>query len=191
MIKRGEALRRVLEVLDRLKIPYFVHGSLASAAHGIGRSTQDADFVADLTQNQLGDLIAELQRDFYADPTIITGAFECGQAFDLIHFATGFKIDILPLTNDPFSRMQFSRRRCIRLTLRGEPVECAIASAEDTILSKLRWFKIGGQSSTMQWHDVWGIVQVQRDKLDYAYLREWAPKLSVADLLERLLRESS
>jgi len=68
-------------------------------------------------------------------------------------------------------------------------MECAMASPEDVILSKLRWYRLGEEKSEQQWHDLWGVVKVRGPQLDLIYLREWAPKLNVADQLERLLAE--
>jgi hypothetical protein len=67
-------------------------------------------------------------------------------------------------------------------------VELKVASAEDTILEKLIWYKSGGQISDHQWSDVLGIATTQQ--LDREYLREWAPELGVADLLEKLFDEA-
>ena len=39
--------------------------------------------------------------------------------------------------------------------------------------------------------DVLGVLKVQGERLDYAYVRRWAAQLSVQDLLERALTEAS
>jgi hypothetical protein len=64
-------------------------------------------------------------------------------------------------------------------------VEFPVASAEDTILSKLVWFRKGGEVSDQQWHDILGVLRVQAGQLDLVYLREWAEELHVAGLLAR------
>jgi hypothetical protein len=64
-----------------------------------------------------------------------------------------------------------------------------VASAEDTILRKLEWYRAGGQTSERQWNDLRGVRDVSGKILDYAYLREWAAFLKVDDLLEELLNE--
>ncbi|MCC6332570.1 MAG: hypothetical protein IT380_01120 [Myxococcales bacterium] len=70
----------------------------------------------------------------------------------------------------------------------GDPLsQVAVASAEDTIVSKLRWYRLTGEVSDRQWNDVAGIVTARRGRLDLAYLRHWAERLGVAELLERLL----
>ena len=47
----------------------------------------------------------------------------------------------------------------------------------------------GGETSDQQWNDVLGVIAVQRERLDLAYLREWAQYLKVDDLLEQSLAE--
>jgi hypothetical protein len=112
-----------------------------------------------------------------------------GRAFNLIHYATSFKFDIFPLQRDEYSQTQFRRRHFDELKLVGEePIECAVASAEDVVLGKLRWYRAGAETSEQQWNDVRGIVRVQGAALDREYLQTWASKLGVADLLERLLK---
>lgn len=54
-------------------------------------------------------------------------------------------------------------------------------------LAKLRWYRMTGGMREQQWRDVTGIVAVQGDRLDRAYLDRWATELGVADLLARLL----
>lgn len=43
-----DAALRVIDVFEALGVPYMIGGSLASAVHGIARSTLDVDLVADL-----------------------------------------------------------------------------------------------------------------------------------------------
>lgn len=63
-----------------------------------------------------------------------------------------------------------------------------VNTVENAILRKLEWYRRGGESSERQWRDVVGIVNAQDRQLDRAYLREWAGKLGVSDLIERALR---
>ena len=63
------------------------------------------------------------------------------------------------------------------------------ATPEDVILSKLRWFHMGGKVSEQQWHDVLGVIAVQGDELDLGYLGEWSEYLGVRNLLEKALAE--
>jgi hypothetical protein len=66
-----------------------------------------------------------------------------------------------------------------------------VASAEDTILRKLDWYRAGGESSERQWNDLLGICRTAKERLDFNYLHRWASYLKLDDLLERLLAEST
>ena len=72
-----------------------------------------------------------------------------------------------------------------------EPERTAyVAAAEDTIVAKLAWFRLGGETSERQWQDILGILTVQEGRLDCRYMREQAELLNVADLLQRVLTAS-
>ena len=44
---------------------------------------------------------------------------------------------------------------------------------------------MGGEISDRQWGDILGVLRVQGEKLDNAYLDHWASELNVKDLLDR------
>jgi len=69
-------------------------------------------------------------------------------------------------------------------------IEIPVASAEDAVLGKLRWYDQGGRGSEKQWNDILGILRVQADKFDWDYVDTWAPRLGVADLIPKLPRYS-
>jgi hypothetical protein len=188
----SKPLVRLIEVLDRLKIAYQIGGSVASSAHGIPRTTLDVDLVVDMDPELIDDFTSELNLDFYADAALIRESFARGRAANLIHFATAWKFDLFPLQRDEYSRAAFARRsfREIRPD-GGDAIECAVASAEDTVLRKLEWYKAGGESSQRQWNDLLGVCSTVKERLDLNYLRRWADHLKLNDLLERLLAESA
>jgi hypothetical protein len=88
------------------------------------------------------------------------------------------------------SRTQFARRQFAATKSLGDPIKWAVAAAEDTVLSKLGWYRASGETSERQGNDLRGIVHVSGARLDLFYLNTWAPRLGVADLLERLLGEA-
>jgi hypothetical protein len=65
-----------------------------------------------------------------------------------------------------------------------------IATAENTLLAKLLWYRQGNEVSERDWRDVLGILRVAGQGMDGSYLSRWARELGVADLLDRALGET-
>lgn len=165
-----------------------VGGSVASSVYGLSRPTMDIDIVVDLDPDKVADFVAQLSAGFYLDEEAIRNAIRSGRAFNVIHFESTFKFDLFPLRRtDPFQRSEFSRRTHQESRQFGEPIEFSVASAEDAILAKLQWYRLGGETSEKQWRDIEGIVQVRGKSLDREYLQQWAEHLGVSALLWRLL----
>jgi len=181
---------RLLETLDWLAIPYMIGGSAASSVHGVARATADIDLVVQIGEKDIEPLVASLKNEFYADEGQVRAALDLGRSFNVIHFRSSFKFDLFPLQPDPFNRSQFSRRQVAEHTLfGGSRLRFSVASPEDVILSKLDWYRRGGEVSERQWNDVLGVIAVQRERLDSDYLRQWAGVLGVSELLEKALAE--
>lgn len=165
-------------------------GSLASAFHGIPRSTNDIDIVADIGEEHISQLVSELVGAFYVDSESMREALRRGRSFNVIHFATGDKIDIFPAAGNRHTGIEIQRSKIEDVSLgEGQSIRCPVATAEDTILAKLAWYRLGGEQSDRQWNDVRGIRAVQGEALDQSYMQEWARELMVEDLLERLFSE--
>jgi hypothetical protein len=178
-------------VLESLNISYAIGGSFASSVHGVARPTQDLDVIAAIVPVQADALATALEKDFYVDSEAIRQAIRHRRSFNLIHFATGLKIDIFPASSDDLGQEQLKRRRLAETTILGEPAASfPVISAEDTILAGLR-YRDGDESSERQWNDLRNIVKVQGDRLDLDYLREWSGRLRISDLLIRLLGETT
>jgi len=186
----NDALRVCLEVarlLERLEIPYVVGGSLASSFHGIPRSTNDADLAAKLQEKDVRLLVQALEGRYYVDEERVRDAVRRRASFNVIELATMFKVDIFVLGSGPLDHEELARRK--RFTLPDSGDEIDIASAEDTVLQKLHWYRLGRGVSDRQWQDLLGVLQVQGHRLDREYLRKGADLLGVHDLLERALEE--
>lgn len=179
----------VVQVLEDLNVAYFIGGSLASAMHGVVRTTMDVDLVAALEPEHVAPLVARLGEAFYADEAMIRDAVSRHSSFNLIHLDSMFKVDVFVHTGRPFEHAQFERRTLHSLS-QDPPRAAYVTTAEDIILAKLEWYRQGGEISERQWRDVSNVVKVQGEALDLAYLRRWAAQLKVADLLERVLEES-
>lgn len=174
---------RVTRVLDSLGIISSIGGSIASSVAGEPRSTIDVDLVAAIEERHVPMLVAALIDEFYVDEAAFSRAVRTRRSTNLIHQASQFKVDIFPAGGTPLDDRLLSRRRAIDVA--GRTIH--VHSPEDILLQKLRWFRLGGESSDQQWRDVRGIVRVQAERLDRAYLRAHAPALDVADLVERVL----
>jgi hypothetical protein len=184
------ALTPVADALDRLAVGYCVVGSVASSAHGIARASIDADIVADLEPEHVDPLVAALEADYYIDRDAVADAIRRRSMFNVVHLETMLKVDVYVLTARQFDRESFARRSAGAL----DPTagrRYAVASAEDTVLHKLEWYRAGGDVSERQWSDVVGVLRVQAGRLDTAYMARWAAALGVADLLEKAGREAS
>jgi len=104
--------------------------------------------------------------------------------FNVIDVTTGWKADLIIRKDRAFSEEEFRRRLPVRIA----DVATYVASAEDTILSKLEWSAKSG--SERQLRDVVSVIQVQRTTLDFDYLEHWATELGIADLLQMALDDS-
>lgn len=187
-----DALRATLatvRVLESLGLDYLIGGSLASSLHGIPRSTQDADLLVDLPPERVADLLLALGAQFYADRERAHGAVARKTAFNVIHLETMFKVDLFVLGDDAAARSEMQRRQRHRV---GELEDdtAFVASAEDTILQKLLWYRRGHGVSDRQWQDVLGVLRVQGDRLDRAYLDRWASALDLHGLLVDAMAEA-
>ncbi len=115
MSDAGAAFKRLLEVLNQVGIPYAVGGSLASSVHGTPRATADIHLVVDIRPVHAGSLATALDDDFFADEEMIAGSIEAGRAFNIIHYASGYKFDLFPLPDEPYYRVEFERREPARV----------------------------------------------------------------------------
>ena len=107
-------------------------------------------------------------------------------SFNLIHLSTLFKIDVFLPKGRSFDDRQFNNR-ALYVVAQNPERTAYVASAEDTILAKLEWYRLGNEVSERQWRDVAGILKVQDKRLDLEYLRKIAKELGVLDLLNQLI----
>ena len=178
----------VTNLLDELGVPYVIGGSMASIIHGMLRTTMDVDIVANIQPEQVASFITSLQDAFYVDEQMIRQAIQRRSSFNLIHLSTMFKVDIFIPKGRPFDQQQLNRRIAESVGPDSDE-QIWVLSAEDVILAKLEWFRLGGEISERQWRDILGVVKTQQPTLDIDYLKQWAQSLGVTDLMERALKE--
>ena len=183
-------VKKVAAAFERLSIRYVVGGSVASSFHGLPRATLDVDLVAELAASHAKPLAAALEAEFYVDAEMIADAVQRRASFNVIYLPSMFKADIFVVKADPWWALEMDRGQVERIGEGESAVTIRVATAEDTLLYKLVWYRLGAGSSDRQWLDVKGLIEVQGNDLDRAYLDQWARHLGVEDLLERSLAEA-
>ena len=172
----------VLQKLESLGLPYMVVGSYASNVWGRPRTSFDADVVVDLLPADADRFLQAFAEGYSLEPQAVRLDIERGSMFNLIPISGLFKVSIIPVRKTAYAREEFKRRRQVQALGRS----LWVATPEDTILSKLSWFRDGGESSGRQFEDARDTYANQRAGLDQAYLDHWAAELKIEDLLKRI-----
>ena len=175
-----EAVVAVLDALATAHIPYMIVGSLASNFHGVPRSTRDADFVIELAPGRLETLSRSLPPELALEPQ---GAFEMvtGTMRYVIALAgSPFICELFVISDDPHDRERFARRVAARVFGRS----AFLATAEDMIVTKLRWAREGRRSKDRD--DVRNIIAVRDGELDWTYIRGWTDRHGTTPLLDEI-----
>ncbi|HET7584207.1 MAG TPA: hypothetical protein VFK13_04830 [Gemmatimonadaceae bacterium] len=175
-----------MRALDEHRIPYFITGSVASSVHGEYRATNDVDIVANLSPANVGSLLAELQGTFVADAEQARTAVASGTSFNLIDRGTFLEVDVFPSTTE-FERQ--AQQRAESIVPPGGTRALRVATVEDILLAKLRWYRLGGEASEVQQRDIRGIIALNRGALDLEHLKRWSVALGIVDLTERFLAD--
>jgi hypothetical protein len=170
-----EALLALLaKVLADAGVPYMLTGSLAGAYHGAPRATQDIDLVVDATAEALTGVATALRAaGLYVSDDAIREAVATRGMFNAIDPASGWKVDFIVRKERGFSAKEFDRRREIEFM----GLSLTVAEAEDVVIAKLEWAKLG--DSERQLRDVAEIVAVQGAQLDIIQIERWVEELGL------------
>lgn len=169
---------QVADALSASGIPYLLSGSFASNYYGIPRSTKDADFVIQLAGAAGAEFGRVLGDDFILDPQLsfetVTGTYRQY----IRHRRRRFKIELFILSQDAHDQERFRRRQEVDILEK----KVWLLSAEDSIVSKLRWARDKDRS------DIRNVMTVQRGKLDWDYIKKWCSNHGTLELLEEMRR---
>ena len=163
-----EVTLKVTGVFERLSVPYLIGGSLASILYGMIRTTQDADIVSEMRLEHLQPFVDALMDEFFVDEELIAEAIQHNSSFNIIHRETMFKVDVFIPRPRPCLQSQLARAQKQSFTFETE-VSAKFASPEDTILSKLEWYRLGGEVSEREWRDILGVLKTRTGELDLVY----------------------
>jgi hypothetical protein len=171
-----DVLPRIVAVLDEVRVPYMIAGSVASNVHGAPRPRADLDIVIDPDSTTIDALADALPRSAYhGSKEAAREALRARTSFTVVDFATATRIDFIVKKDRLFSQLEMDRR--VRADLHGCSVY--VVSAEDTIVAELEWSKQQGGSRT-QIRNAADILARHGDTLDRAYLTRWIDELGLA-----------
>lgn len=178
----SDLLRLLAETLERLGIDYLVTGSMATIAYGEPRLTNDLDVVVALPMEKLEAFCAAFpDEDFYVSRDAAREAIRDRRQFNIIHFASGLKIDVIVPKADAFEQSRQQRGRALAI---GQDRPVRFASPEDVILRKLQYYQMGGSDKHLR--DIAGVIKIQGTRLDLTYLDAWADRLGVSEIWEEV-----
>src|SRR5579872_3844345 len=136
-----ELLKEITALLNGTNIPYMITGSVSVIFYGRPRASHDIDFVVEVSQENLFKVkeafLSLPHKEFLVDTMQIEHAIGNVGQFNVLHLPTMLKLDFWLLTSDAFDKERFARRQ--KMQVFGQ--EMLFASAEDTILKKLLWYK--------------------------------------------------
>jgi hypothetical protein len=182
-MQQADLLRRVVEVLEEQGVVYLLVGSLASGVYGEPRLTRDIDVVIELGTLQAARLCQAFPApEYYVSEKAAQEAVATMGQFNVIHPASGNKIDFIIARRDAWGRSQISRRRREQI-LPGR--DGYTAAPEDVILGKLWYHQEGGSEKHLR--DIAAMLQVSGDEIDTAYIDHWARQLGFTETWQALL----
>jgi hypothetical protein len=173
-----DAAIAVIDALESLAVPYMLVGSFSSNFYGIPRATHDADFVVQLREGQVRALAQSLGPAFRLDPQMSFESVTGTTRYTIRLADTPFEVELFSLSDDDYDRQRFLRRR--RVWLRNR--ETFLPSAEDVIITKLRWSRGGRRGKDVD--DARNVIAVQGARIDWDYVGSWCGRHGTRDLLE-------
>lgn len=186
-MEADELLRVAVEACNRLGLTYLVTGSTASIAYGEPRFTNDIDIVIDLPADKVdGFCDAFPENEFYLNRDTVRSAVRDAFQFNVIHPASGLKIDFIVLTPSEYDRSRVARRRQLPVL---DDRDVSFASPEDVIIKKMLYFREG--QSPKHLRDIGGIIRIQGEKLDRDYILDWAKRLGVDEVWLQIVEQES
>src|SRR3989337_842704 len=179
-----ELLHKVVDVFERLKIPYLVTGSVAAMAFGEPRLTNDIDIVAGIGEKHVKDFVTAFPSDeFYVTEEIVREAIHRQGQFNIIHPASGIQVDVIIKQDTPFDNSRFGRAHRI---YPAESYQANFAAPEDVIIKKMEFYQEGGSEKHLR--DIAGILKVSGNDVDKEYISEWARRLGLTEIWDAMLR---
>jgi hypothetical protein len=185
-MNQAELLRYLVETFEALGIDYMISGSQASIYYGEPRFTQDIDVVVDIKPSHVPPLLDRFpSTEFYLNEEAVREAIRDRGQFNIIHPASGLKIDVVLRKDTPYDRAEFERRQRQPI-LPGK--DAYFARPEDVILYKMLYFREGGSERHLR--DIAGMLRISRSEIDTKYVTEWAQQLGLSEIWKAILHQT-
>ena len=182
-MEQDELLGYVVDILEEQGITYLLVGSLASGVYGEPRLTHDIDVVLELRPDQVAQLCQAFPApEYHVSEQAAREAVCGGGQFNVIHPASGNKIDFIIARQDAWGRSQISRRRQEQI-LPGRPGYTA--APEDVIIGKLWYYREGGSEKHLR--DIAAMLQVSGEEIDKEYISHWTQQLDFTEEWQAVL----
>lgn len=161
-----DAFRRIVAFLEAERVPFVVIGGLAAGLQGEPRATRDVDLMVTLPTSRLhGILEAARAEGFHMDPEEAELHWLASGFVRLWYGPSGKQVAVdLMACNSDFLREASWRAQQTRFC----GLQVPVATAEDVVLFKLA----GWREKDIP--DARAIVSRHGERLDTAYLRQWA-----------------
>jgi hypothetical protein len=175
----------VIDVLERLEIPYMVVGGFAVIFYGEPRLTIDVDIVVDMKWDQIGPFASAFPiPDYYISEEGIRDSLQRCYPFNVIQPKTGAKVDLVPLPPDPLTRAAFQRRRRMEYDDVGH--SATFIRPEDIVVSKLIAYR--ETQSDRHLRDARSVLATLWGELDLKAMRGNAHAGGILETLEELIK---
>lgn len=178
MTEELEVLRDVVARLEAAGIDYMLTGSVAMACYAQPRMTRDIDVVAAFYLKDVARIAETMGSGFYVSEEAAREAVLHQTSFNAIHEDSLIKVAFMVRKREGHRPHEFERR--VRLKL--DTFDLWVVSKEDLVLSKLDWAR--ESKSERQLTDVENLLATGRDE---DCLRAWSARLSLTDMLTRVL----
>jgi hypothetical protein len=174
--EQNDVLKDFAGRLEKLSIDYMLTGSMALVHYAMPRTTVDIDVVLSIGLQDVTRFVSEFEEDYYIPKNRVEDSIRRSRMFNILNQKAIIKVDCVIKKNDPFQQSAFERRR--RVNYAGY-FDVWIITKEDLVLSKSLWAR--ESRSEMQMRDIASII---RNPHDEDYIRAWAQKLDVTDILQ-------
>lgn len=166
-----QLLEKMVYILDTLKIPYMLSGSVAMNFYADPRTTQDIDIVVEMQDYDVPSFVKMLDDKFYYFQEGIYTEIRRKGMFNIIDFESGFKVDFIIRQKNLYEQIKFQNSRKVKYST----IDLQIISPEDLIISKLQWIQV--LESEKQKNDIVNLLD--NEQLDLEYIKYWCNALNL------------